>query len=69
MQSEVCWAFVSIAFDTDENIELAAQSLPKFSKFLSSGKELLVSPALRVFSNFTSGNDQLTQVLMILINY
>ena len=63
MQSEACWAFASMTCGgPDKNIELAAPSLPQLSKFLSSGKELVVSPALRVFGNFTSGNDQLTQV-------
>ena len=62
VQQRACWTFEGITNGPDESIELAIPLLPKFSKFLSSGQELLVSPSLHVFGNFTSGNDQLTQV-------
>jgi len=65
VRQDACWALTFITDGPDENIELATKLLNHdILRMLTSDDDAQISPALRVLGNFTTGKDELTQMVI-----
>uniref|UniRef100_A0A914YT35 Importin subunit alpha n=1 Tax=Panagrolaimus superbus TaxID=310955 RepID=A0A914YT35_9BILA len=67
-QQDSCWALSYLSDSNDENLDLIAKAdiLPVVRNLLGSKIPEMLGPAVRVFGNFTSGNDSHTQSVIAL---
>lgn len=66
VRQDACWALSYLTDNDDAALEivLSANLLTQVKNLISSNVDKMVAPALRVFGNFVSGNDRITQVII-----